>query len=256
MALLPRLRTFVLRSPYLMFAIRSLQRLRRGQGPRRAALRNAGYTRQTRQVMTRVLRADSNCIDGGAHVGAVLDLMCELAPAGRHHAIEPLPHLNAGLERKFPRVTVHGCALGDVAGRASFKHVVNAPAYSGLRERAYTVRDPRIVDIEVTVARLDELIPADEPIAFIKLDLEGGEYHALVGGAATIRRCRPVIVFEAGGRSTRHYGVTGDMIFQLVTEQLELRLSTMKRWLRGQPGFDRAEFLKAYETEFMFIAYP
>jgi hypothetical protein len=46
------------------------------------------------------------------------------------------------------------------------------------------------------------------------------------------------------------------MVFHLVTEQLGLRLSTMKRWLRGRPSFDWAGFRKAYETEFIFIAYP
>ena len=43
---------------------------------------------------------------------------------------------------------------------------------------------------------LDILIPPERKIDFIKLDIEGAEYNALVGLQQTIGRCRPIIVSE------------------------------------------------------------
>lgn len=42
------------------------------------------------------------------------------------------------------------------------------------------------------------------------LDIEGHEPHALLGAEQTIRKYRPVIMFEEKGLSERYYGVTRD----------------------------------------------
>ena len=43
---------------------------------------------------------------------------------------------------------------------------------------------------------VDDLIQADLPVTFIKVDVQGCDLPALRGLARTIRRCRPLIVFE------------------------------------------------------------
>jgi hypothetical protein len=51
------------------------------------------------------------------------------------------------------------------------------------------------------------LASRSERIRFIKMDLEGGEYHALRGGVSMIRAKRPFIVFENGReKSATLYG--------------------------------------------------
>jgi FkbM family methyltransferase len=218
--------------------------------------RNQRYDSETAEVVSRTLGPDSIAVDVGAHQGSVLRLIQRTAPRARHYAFEPLPHLAADLRLKFSQCQVFECALADTTGVASFNHVCNAPAYSGLQRREYDRPDAIIEQIQVAVRRLDDIIPEHDVVAFIKLDIEGGEYHALRGGATTIRRCRPVIVFEAGRSSTGCYGVTPEMVFDLVTGDLGLALSTMARWLRGKPPFMRAEFLAGYRRDFYFIAYP
>jgi hypothetical protein len=37
-------------------------------------------------------------------------------------------------------------------------------------------------------------------VDFIKLDLEGYEYRALLGAAETLERCRPIVMFEEKGK--------------------------------------------------------
>lgn len=219
---------------------------------------NAEYDRQTVEVMRRVLREDGCAVDIGAHRGDVLRHMLALAPRGRHHAFEPLPHLAAHLRATFPGATVHEAAVSDAPGEAEFVHVANDPGYSGLRERLYDRPDPRLERIRVAVTTLDAALPADARVAFIKLDIEGGEFHALNGGVETIRRGRPVIVFEAGPRSTGQYGVTAEAMYDLLSVTLGHDVSTMRHWLAGGPPFTREAFATNWRLgpDFYFIATP
>jgi FkbM family methyltransferase len=223
---------------------------------RRAMRRNRRYDHQMVQVMRRHLRPDSTVIDVGAFEGKVLELLRWLAPQGRHYAFEPLPSMAAELRRRFPEVEILECALGDTNGDARYVVVRNDPAYSGLRRRIYDRPDPQLDEIRVAVRRLDDVIPEDVEVAFLKLDIEGGEYHAMRGGLRTIRRSRPIIVFEAGRSTTGCYDVTPEMLFDLVTVDLDLGLSTMDRWLRGLAPYTRPEFLEAYRSDFYYIADP
>jgi FkbM family methyltransferase len=208
--------------------------------------------------MCRVLQRDSSGVDIGAHEGNILQHMVSIAPAGTHHAFEALPHLAAGLREQFPAVCVHQEAVSDSSGESDFQYVENAPAYSGLRPRVYDRPDPRILTIRVRVVTLDEVIPADQPIAFMKIDIEGGEYHALKGAANSIRRWQPVIVFEAGKKSTGQYGVTPTALYDLVVKGLGYELSTMGRWLGRKPAMTHHEFCRNWDhgPDFYFIATP
>jgi FkbM family methyltransferase len=227
-----------------------------GDGP--LAESDRRYEHQMIEVLKRTLVRDSACIDIGAHKGAILRWIDALAPRGRHFAFEPLPHLAEGLRRAFPRVLVHDCALGDRTGPVPFHYVVDDPGYSGLRRRVYDRTAPRIEEIAVWCDRLDDLIPPDLEIAFIKIDVEGAEYHVMRGGLATIRRCRPFVVFEAGLKSTACYGVLPDQISDLLIAECGLNLSTMERWLSGLPGDSAGRFHERYyeESDSNFLAYP
>jgi FkbM family methyltransferase len=218
--------------------------------------RNANYNWQTIKVMFRVLRRNSNCIDVGAHVGDILQHMIDISPRGRHYAFEPLPHLSQKLTESFPQVIVHQAAVSDRSGESEFQFVENDPGYSGLRRRDYDRPDPKITTIRVQVVTLDEIIPRNEKIAFIKIDIEGGEFHAIKGGIETIRCGKPVIVFEASSRSTGLYGVKPDDLYGVVTETLGYELSSMQRWLSRKAAYTREEFERNWNQgpEYYFIA--
>jgi FkbM family methyltransferase len=221
---------------------------------------NLSYDQQTVEVMSRLLRRDSCCVDVGAHRGAILSSMMSAAPEGRHFAFEALPHLAQHLRASFqaPNVHIHEMAVGDTSGSSTFVHVVNDPGYSGLRERGYDRPDPQLQTITVSVGRIDDVIPADQAVDFIKIDIEGGEYHAMKGAQRTIVRSKPVIVFEAGKRGAPHYGVTAEDLYALVTNDLGYRLSTMRRWLSGEAPYTEDQFVWNWHhgSDFFFIAYP
>ena len=218
---------------------------------------NAGYDREIVEVMGRVLRPDSCCIDVGAHQGTILKAMVQISPAGRHVAFEPLPDLAAALRRDFPGVTIVQAAVSDYTGTTSFVHVENDPAYSGLRQRIYDRPDPVLKMLPVDVVTLDAAA-GDRRVEFIKLDIEGGEFHALRGAVHLVRRCRPVIVFEAGGKSTGQYGIEPETIHRFVLGDLACHLSTMQRWLADRSPYTEAEFCDNWHNgpDFCFIAYP
>jgi hypothetical protein len=90
--------------------------------------------------------------------------------------------------------------------------------FSGLQQRRDLPGDlVSTVDvIDVPVATLDSLL-ADrrQRVRFVKMDLEGGEFHALQG-ATSILCDRPMVIFENGReRSANLYGYTSNDWFSL-----------------------------------------
>lgn len=114
-----------------------------------ALQQNARYDALTLKIMRRSCTPTSNCLDVGASVGEILRFMVEVAPGGRHFAVEPLPHFATTLRADFPGVIVWEAAASDTAGRAEFVHVVSNPAYSGLHERPYDRGGETLVPIQV-----------------------------------------------------------------------------------------------------------
>jgi FkbM family methyltransferase len=220
--------------------------------------RGERYDFETGCVLKRVLNADSVCVDLGAHEGEILKLMVQYAPAGKHHAVEALPHMAEKLVKRFPQVVVHSCAVGQENGEFQFNYCVDHPAYSGLQKRTYPRNDVEIRVITVPVRKLDDLIPADVVVRCIKADIEGGEYHAFQGARNLISRSKPIIVFEFAKGGAGHYQITPTMMYELLHNEFGMNVSTMKRWLDGEPPLSGEKFALSFENniDVYFIAYP
>ena len=221
---------------------------------------NLKYDIYTKKIMRRVLRQDSNCIDIGCHKGEILDEILQMAPSGKHFAFEPLPDLFQLLKVKYSgkNIELFRVALYETKGKTTYKHVVNAPAYSGIRERNYDFPDPEIDELTVDTDLLDNLIPGDVPIDFIKIDVEGAEFPVLRGGEKTIIRCKPVIVFEFGIGAADHYGVKPEAVYDFITSVCGLSVSTLYGFLKKKAGLSKEKFCSLYleSREYYFIAYP
>lgn len=222
----------------------------------RVRKRNARYDEWTSEIIRRVLAPAGNAVDVGCFRGKILDEIVLRAPAGRHVAFEPNPELAARLRERFPGVTIHEVALSDEPGPSTFHVLDQLPAQSGLRLRPTdTKSDVRIIDVRVET--MDRLLPRDERIDLIKIDVEGAEVNALLGARETLRRWRPVVVFEHGVRTSRPYGTTPEMLFDLLATA-GLNVSLLDHWLDGAPPFTRQEFLhEKYEVgrHWMFVAH-
>ena len=220
--------------------------------------KNSLYDALTIDVMRRVLRPDSNAIDIGAFEGAMLRHILRFAPRGRHLAFEPLPGRAEKLQRAFPTARIYPYALGRYPGETLFHHVVRYPALSGLMRRIDLESSEDVREEQVTVETLDRMVPREETIAFVKMDVEGGEFDVFRGGILTLCKSRPVIVFECGLGGADSYGAGPGEIFDLVTGAIGLRLSLLDAWLSGRDPLSRSAFVGQFERSinFFFIAHP
>ncbi|SDL27965.1 methyltransferase, FkbM family [Catalinimonas alkaloidigena] len=221
--------------------------------------KNLEYDRLTRLIMQRVIHSRSNCIDVGCHKGEILQQILTYAPDGQHYAFEPIPYFFKQLQATYPRrVTLYPYALADQAGTSSFQFVKNAPAYSGIRRRHYAVAQPDIEEIEVEIATLDDLIPADVPIHFMKIDVEGGEFAVLKGGKKLLKRHKPVVVFECGLGASDYYGTDPLELYTFLTREVGLKLATLKAFVQSKEALSPEAFKNYFHNnqEYYFIAFP
>lgn len=237
----------------------------RAPDPRAAAegrlwRRNERDERHLVALLAACLRPDSSCIDVGANLGGFTEVMVRLAPGGRHVAVEPIPHLAASIRDRFPSVEVYEAVLGDRTCTCEFGYVPDAPALSGLEPTARPSYE--IQTLSIDMLKLDD-VAVERRIAFIKIDVEGAELGVLSGAVETLRRSRPVVVFEhsrmefdAGlvpvvGRADSE---KNRAIFDLLVGEMGYRLFDLDG--AGPLGCD--DFRELYETveRFNFLAVP
>ena len=219
--------------------------------------KNMQYDRLTKIIMKQELGSHSNCLDIGCHEGEMLEKMIELSPFGKHIAFEPIPYLFEKLQKKYSKGTsIHQIALSNKNGEVTFNVVKNAPAYSGIKKRSYDVSNPDIEKIQVSTQKLDDLLPADKQIDFVKIDVEGGEYDVLLGGLETFKRCQPVLIFEFGLGASDFYGTTPDQLFDLIVNQIGLHIYTLENFIAKDSPIQIEEFKKMYaeNSEYYFVA--
>jgi FkbM family methyltransferase len=203
-------------------------------------------------VLATVLRADSNAIDVGANIGAVLKPITRIAPHGRHIAYEPIPELQERLATEFPDVDVRCAALSDVAETTEFSHVLDAPAYSGLRQRELPPGMGEVRRIPVRTERLDDVLQDDYVPTLIKIDVEGAELNVLRGALRTLERHRPYVLFEHGVGGADVYGATPTELFDLMSDA-RLRIFDME----GSGPYSREHFLDTFTKPIWnFLAAP
>ncbi len=137
------------------------------------------------QAMARVLRPGMVAADVGANLGYYTVLMAEAVGAdGLVFAFEPNPAIAALLDRTvsingYARTTVDRRAASDRSGQTVHFHV---PA--GAPMNASIVDAPGGLTTPVQTVTLDDALP--QRVDFLKIDVEGAEYHVWQGLAKTV----------------------------------------------------------------------
>ena len=220
--------------------------------------KNLEYDRLTKLIMKRTISYDSNCLDIGCHKGEILDIILQQSPKGSHYGFEPLPYLfDKLLVRYKNKATILPYALANENGFSTFQHVKNAPAYSGIKKRKYDINKPEIEEIKVELKKLDETIPPNLRIDFIKIDVEGAELGVLQGAVQLLKKHKPIVVFEFGLGASDFYGTKPVDMFNLLTKEVGLKISLLKSYINNGNVLNLEEFEKHFNNnkEYYFIAH-
>jgi FkbM family methyltransferase len=181
-------------------------------------------------LVAKVLRPTSNCLDVGCHIGSFLSLLLRHAPKGKHIAFEALPEKAERLRRKFPDVEVIQGAVGEQPGEITFFRDLT---YSGYSSMNVGTDAHHFEQVKVRCDTLDNLVPADRHIDFMKVDVEGAETLVFRGARKLIARCRPVMLFECAPDGLKGANQSPADVFEAVTGGLGYRLQLIKNFLAG-----------------------
>jgi FkbM family methyltransferase len=151
----------------------------------------------TRLFRARV-RPGMHVLDIGANIGYYTMLSASLVgPSGSVTAIEPNPEsvklLEASRqENRFDNVTVFQVAAGREPGLLVMHGFYSNAMTSAVPESAAAL----VTSKTVPAFPVDVLVPREKKIDFVKIDVEGAEYNALLGAKALLERSHPTIVSE------------------------------------------------------------
>lgn len=200
-------------------------------------------------AMAHIINSSMNCIDVGAHLGSVLSLIKRLSPHGHHFAIEPVPYKYKWLRQKFPDVEVLQLALSSMVGEVDFFLQPHYSGFSGLR--FHDAGDPtrKIEILKVQCQRLDDIIPANLPIGFIKVDVEGGELAVLQGSESILQRYQPTILFECTQSGLDAHTFTPNDVYTFFDDH-SYAIFLVKDWLETGKALSYEQFVRAMQYPF------
>jgi len=156
------------------------------------------YEMNKRQAFEDEIKSGAVVYDIGANVGYYSLLAAELVgDEGHVYAFEPLPRNISFLKQHMAinhleNVTVIEAAVSDAGGEAYF----NLGASTSMGHLAETG------EITVEKVSLDEML-ADgllKPPDYMKVDVEGAEYEALMGARKLIEKYRPILFLDTHQR--------------------------------------------------------
>jgi FkbM family methyltransferase len=193
-------------------------------------------------LTTRLCKNSAVFVDVGAHIGSVIAEVARHCPKARIIAIEAMPDKADRLRRSFPRVEVHGCALSDHSGEATFYVHTKQSAYSSLGRPSH--RGGEISEIRVLLRKLDDIL-TDDGIDLIKIDVEGAELGVLKGGDRIIAENRPTVMFESGAAADDGLGFTKDGLWQWLAAR-DYVVLVPNRVAHNDPGLSLEGFIESH----------
>jgi FkbM family methyltransferase len=146
-----------------------------------------GYESRFDAAMMASLKPGMRVFDIGANVGYYTQKFAEaVGPTGEVHAFEPVPASAARvreLQARYPWIQVHQCAVADQPGEV----VMNAEADSTSPTNRIAIAECEVSEgLAVPVLTIDQAAAEFGVPAFIKIDIEGYEWHALQGAKASL----------------------------------------------------------------------
>lgn len=147
------------------------------------------------------LTSEDVLYDVGAHFGFYTALGEYMVRNGEVHAFEANKKLCTYLTKNFstsPQVHLSCNAIADTVREVDFYDATDAVDSSA--SSRFNLLGTNVVPMPVQAITLDEYIAkGNRPPTIIKIDIEGGEYDALVGAEKLIALYKPRIIMEVWG---------------------------------------------------------
>lgn len=156
------------------------------------------YEPHVTKVFKDHVQAGMGVLDIGANIGYFSMIAASLAgETGVVYAVEPNTNNVKFIELSkrengFNNIKIINSAAGEDFDILSLNSSYSNGTTAHLSEDQQTLMKSTVV----ACMPLDNLIPADRKIDFIKIDIEGFEYRALLGARRLLEKWRPVIVSE------------------------------------------------------------
>ncbi|MBX7246405.1 MAG: FkbM family methyltransferase [Candidatus Sumerlaeaceae bacterium] len=187
---------------------------------------NGVYELTTRRIVESLVQPGWRCLDIGANLGyfsAILGRAC--GSTGRVFSFEPHPALFGMLETTIGEsglgatVTASQCACSDASGTITLLHAADTNNWGGSFVFAGPVDETGgLQTTQVPMTALDDSPVSTESIDFVKMDIEGGEYHTLQGMTKLVARCKPIMVLEVFEAGLNRRGIGQRELFGLLGE--------------------------------------
>lgn len=169
----------------------------------RHVLANGTWEKHISQLIDAIVHQGNICLNVGANFGFhTLSLAHKIGPTGKVIAFEPNARIRARLETNCnlnpsfkERIEVYSLALGDKRDQLKLFEVPgNGNSYVA-KEFSGKLGGNKNHYSEVEVTRLDDCIKVDR-LDFILVDIEGMEPAFFRGADASIKKHRPIIIYE------------------------------------------------------------
>lgn len=176
-------------------------------------------------ILTKLVEPGDYVIDGGAHEGYISLLMSGLVGNnGRVFSIEPnienLAYFRRNVEiNSADNISIIDKAIGDKISKATFHYDNDAGAWGSLIHLPNSkTKQEVIVDVD-TLDNLFYKTGIANKIKLIKLDTEGNELNAFLGGEKLITECKPHIGFEVSLTVWSYHAISVEVMFDFLREK-------------------------------------
>jgi FkbM family methyltransferase len=200
-----------------------------------------------------IIQPGDTVLDVGANMGYITARLADyVGPAGRVIAFEPVPDTYQMLEATVrglhlqDRVQTHRACVSDQAGDVEMA----IPEYQNGGENLYESHIIRSADADhpagvrrilTPAVSLDDVVPDEMKVRFIKIDVEGHELEVIRGAQRILTRWKPDLLIEISGdpdlpgsAANTLFGQLGDMGYQ----PFVLNEGKLERRVAGQRPVD------------------
>ena len=180
------------------------------------------YEMEELDLVKSILKPEDVFIDLGANIGLYSMIASRaVGPKGHVYSFEPFP-LNA--ERLKQHLVLNDClnatviekAVADKSGSLTLKY--DSSSHNTGMPSAYSTDG---AEVEVDVVALDDLAKDQKwnRVDFIKMDIEGGEYLALLWMRQILETWKPKILLELHPEAVARTPYTTNQIIEVLTER-------------------------------------